>query len=149
MFNYDYLFGDHFAKVSNQAKLLYIKMNFYATCGFVANPKTILDSMGYDMGVLQELIINDEVLTLPDRCEVFLTSYFLHNHNFKPMSWLSTPFAAYWKGKLFIKSNGVATFKKPNLENNENASNNFSVKIQTPPSNETDWDRLLETIDKA
>ena len=111
MFYYPFLFSDHMAKVSNQAKLYYIALNFYAINGFVANPLQILDSFGYDKSVLQELINNEEILALPDREEVFITSYFVHNKGLKPITWLSTPFAPYWKGKLFIKKdNGVATF---------------------------------------
>ncbi len=110
MFNYSYLFGDHMAKVSNQAKLYYIELNFFANNGFVANPIKILDSLGYDKGVFQELVNNGELLTLPDRCEVFIAAYFLHNKGMKPLSWLSSPFAVYWKGKLYVKKNGIVTF---------------------------------------
>lgn len=109
MFNYDYLFGDHMAKVSHQAVLYYIKLMFFANNGFVSNPMEVLDSLGYDKTIYYELLANGEILSLPERSEIFITSYFIHNH-FKPMSWLSTPFAVYWKGKLFIKKNGVATF---------------------------------------
>ena len=38
MFNFNFLFNDHFAKVSNQAKLYYVALNFYAINGFVPNP---------------------------------------------------------------------------------------------------------------
>lgn len=112
MFKYDYLFGDHFAKASPRAKLLYINLSFYADNGFVANPKQICKSMGYDEGTLQELVDIEEVLTIEKRSEVFLTSYFVHNANFKPKAWLLSPFAEYWKGRLWIKNNRVATLKK-------------------------------------
>lgn len=111
MFNFNLLFGDHMAKVSDKAKLYYIKLNFYANNGFVPNPMSVLDSMGvgYDKSVFQELVNNGELLTLPDRCEVFITSYFVHNH-FNASSWTHTIYFPYWKGKLWTKRNGVATF---------------------------------------
>ena len=118
MFNFDYLFGDHMAQVSDQAKLYYIKLCFFANCGFVANPKSVADSMGYDKSVIDELIGIGELLKLPDRAEVFITSYFVHNH-FNPSSWTKTPYFPYWKGKLWTKKNGVATFKKPEEEENQ------------------------------
>ena len=111
MMNYPFLFGDHFSAVSNEARLLYIEMMFFANNGFVANPKAILDSRNYPIDVLNELIANGDVLKLPDRSEVFITSYFIHNPGFKPASWKNTPFAIYWMGKLHVKKNGVATFK--------------------------------------
>lgn len=112
VFNYDMLFSDHFKRVSDKAKWYYVNLMFHADNGFVSNPLSLLDSMGdgYTKDVLIELIKNEDVLTLPDRCEIFITSYFVHTH-FKPMSWLSSPFSIYWKGKLFLKKNGVATFK--------------------------------------
>ena len=121
MFSYEYLFSDYFANVSMQAKLYYIKLNFFAEYGFVPNPLEILDSLGYDKSVLLELIRSEEVLTLPNRKEVFLTSYFIHNYRFNPFDWNKSPFAVYWKGKLFIKKNGVATFKgnSPHLAKNK------------------------------
>lgn len=112
MFKYDFLFGDHFAKASPQAKLLYINLSFYADCGFVSNPRQICKSMGYDEGVIQELIDIDELLTVEGRAEMFITSYFVHNKNFKPLSWLSTAFGEYWKNKMWMKKNGIATLKK-------------------------------------
>ena len=115
LFNYDLLFGDYMSKCSNEARLYYIKIMFYANNGFVANPMGVLDSMGYDRSVYQELVDHKELLVLPDRCEVFITSYFVHNR-FKPMSWMSSPFAIYWKNKLYIKKNGVATFNPQGLE---------------------------------
>lgn len=118
VFNYNMLFSDHFSRVSDQAKLYYIKLMFFAHNGFVSNPLSVLDSMGYDKSVLDELIANEDVLKLPDRCEVFITSYFVHTH-FKPMSWMSTPFSIYWKGKLYIKKNGVATFKPQKTDEEE------------------------------
>ena len=131
MFNFDLLFGDHMAKCSDQAKLYYIKLCFFANCGFVANPLSVLDSLGYDKGVYQELIDNGEILKLPDRCEVFITAYFVHNH-FKASSWLSTPYAPYWKGKLYTKKNGIATFTPQSNEPEE--------------KEETIHDQIIETI---
>ena len=108
--------GDYFAKASPKAKLLYINLSFYADCGFVANPKQICESMGYDESVLQELIDIEEILTIKGRSEMFLTSYFVHNANFKPTSWAGTPFAPYWEGKLWVKKNRVATLLKNSKE---------------------------------
>ena len=118
MFNFDLLFGDYMARCSDQAKLYYIKLCFFANCGFVANPLSVLDSMGYDKSVLKELIDAGELLKLPDRAEVFITSYFVHNH-FNPSWWTHTPYFPYWKGKLYTKKNGVATFT-PQKEEEEN-----------------------------
>lgn len=129
MFNYDFLFGDHFAKASPKAKLLYINLSFYADCGFVANPKQICKSMGYDESVLQELIDIDELLTLEGRAEMFITSYFVHNTNFKPFSWLSSPFGEYWKNKMWMKKNKIATLKKQNKE--EQQEQDTSVEKDT------------------
>lgn len=145
MFNYDLLFGDHFAKVSNQAKLYYIKLNFYADRGFVANPISVLDSLGFDKSVFQELVINGEILTLPNRCEVFITSYFVHNRfngkgdNKAAKSWLSSPFAQYWKGKLWTKGNGVATFKPQD----EPTVTDPLANVIAPVSNQ-DWNNLFD-----
>lgn len=116
MFNFDYLFSDHFAQVSNQAKLYYIKLCFYANRGFVANPLSVLDSLGFDKSVFWELVKNDEILTLPDRSEVFITSYFIHNPGLKAKELGFSPFWVYWRGKLRIKQNGVATFKAEGLD---------------------------------
>lgn len=111
MLNYGLMFGDHMAKVSDKAKLLYIKLMFNADRGFVPNPLSVLDSMGvgYDKSVYQELIDNGEILTLPDRDEVFITLYFVHNH-FNASDWVHTIYYPYWKDKLWTKRNGVATF---------------------------------------
>ena len=96
-------------------------MSFYADAGFVANPLQICKSMGYDESVLQELIDIEEILTLENRSEVFITSYFVHNVNFNPYSWLNTPFGEYWKKKMWMKKNRIATFKheKAGSENKE------------------------------
>ena len=128
LLNYDYLFSDHMACCSHQAKLYYIKLMFYANNGFVANPFGVLDSLGYDRGVFDELVTNEELLTLPGRSEVFITAYFIHT-KFKPMSWLSNPFSIYWKGKLYIKKNGVATFKPQEPETDP-------LDVIQPPVNE-------------
>ena len=61
MFYYPFLFSDHMAKVSNQAKLYYIALNFYAINGFLANPIQVLDSFGYDKGIFTELLNNGEI----------------------------------------------------------------------------------------
>ena len=120
MFNYEYLFSDHFAKISNQAKLYFIKLNFFANNGFVANPLEVLDSLGYDKGVLQELINNDEILTIPDRSEVFISSYFIHNKGIDCYAWRKTWFAIYWENKLYVKKNGVVKFDpEGKLQENE------------------------------
>lgn len=118
MFNFDYLFSDHFAQVSNQAKLYYIKLCFYANRGFVANPMSVLDSLGFDKSVYWELVKNDEILTLPDRSEVFITSYFIHNPGLRAKELGFSPFWIYWRGKLHLKRNGVATFKAEGLYDN-------------------------------
>ena len=139
MFNFDYLFGDHFANVSDEAKLLYIKLMFFATDGFVANPLSVLDSMGYDRSVIDELIINGDLLKLENRSEVFITAYYIHNHNFSHSGWAKTPFSEYWKGKLWIKDNGVATFK---------ASAVCHPKVQERISTDSKgWSELLDSID--
>ena len=109
--DYNYIFGDYFATVSEQARLYYIHLLFYADKGFVANPIQILDSMGYDKGVYYELLQNEEILSIPGRKEIFITSYFVHN-KFNTNDWTKSTFATYWKGKLWIKENGVATLKK-------------------------------------
>ena len=112
MFKYDFIFGDHFAKASAKAKLLYINLSFYADMGFVSNPRQICKSMGYDESVLDELVKIDELLTQEGRTEMFITSYFVHNTNFNPLSWTSSPFAEYWKGKLWLKKNRIATLNQ-------------------------------------
>lgn len=132
MFNFEMLFGDHMAKVSDKAKLYYIKLNFFANNGFVANPLSVLDSMGegYDKSVFYELVNNGELLTLPDRCEVFITSYFVHNH-FNASSWTHTVYFPYWKGKLYTKKNGVATFTPQKEE--EEKEKQAVEDLLTPP----------------
>ena len=148
MFNYSLLFGDHMNKCSNEARLYFIKLMFYATNGFVSNPMGVLDSMGYDRGVYRELVNNGEILTLPGRCEIFITSYFVHN-KFKPMSWMSSPYAIYWKGKLFIKKNGVATFtpqgeEKPKQKNvGEQVS---SQVVEDEEISDEEFDRLIREL---
>ena len=115
LFNYEYLFCDHFKKVSNQAKLYYIKLNFFANNGFVPNPLEVLDSLKYPKSVLDELIQNEEILTIPDRCEVFIAAYFVHNPGIKCYSWRATPYAVYWEDKLYVKKNGIIQFKPEGL----------------------------------
>ncbi len=146
MFNFDMLFSDHMAKVSDQAKLYYIKLCFFANNGFVANPISVLDSMGYDKSVYHELVANGELLTLPDRCEVFITSYFVHNH-LKPGSWLKTPFAIYWKGKLFTKKNGVATFKPQGEEKEESFADQLEKALPEQKQDNPREDMTEEEID--
>lgn len=139
MFNYDFLFGDHFAKASPKAKLLYINLSFYADCGFVANPKQICKSMGYDESVLQELIDIDELLTLEGRAEMFITSYFVHNTNFKPFSWLSSPFGEYWKNKMWMKKNKIATLKKQDKPKEEQQEQETSVEKEDSSIQEQEY----------
>ena len=147
-FNYNLLFGDHFNKVSNQAKLYYIKLMFYADRGFVANPITILDSLGYDKSVYWELVKNDEILTLPDRCEIFITSYYLHNRGFNWREWTKSPFCIYWFGKLAFKQNGVAKFN-PNGLKQKTGDNELlaNVKMAKGTENEEisdeEWNKLI------
>lgn len=169
LLNYDYIFNDHMAKCSHQAKLYYIKLMFFANNGFVSNPKEILDSFGFDIGVLNELIANDEIKTLPGRDEVFITSYFIHT-KFNPASWTKTPFAEYWRGKLYIKKNGVATFKPQESEDDlleevkkiddSKAQQQVKkcltgiVKLQNDTEEKSedspiDWDGLLDDIESA
>lgn len=118
-FNYNFLFCDHFAKISNEARLYYIKLNFYADNGFVPNPMQVLDSLGYSKDVYYELIRNGELLSIPDRCEVFISSYFVHNKGLKPFSWRGTPYAVYWENKLYVKKNGVVDFAPEGLKRKE------------------------------
>lgn len=151
MFDYDYLFGDHFAKVSNEARLLYIKLMFHATEGFVSNPLSTLDSLGYDRGVLNELISNGDILTLDGRCEVFITAYYVHNKNFNRSGWIKTPFSDYWRGKLWIKDNGVATLKQKTTPIYEPANSDKLQTEEKPQSSDNDstydWDVLLGMVD--
>ena len=146
MFNYNYLFNDHFAKCSNEAKLLYIKMNFYAVNGFVPNPIQILDSMGYDKGVYNELILSGEIMTIPNREEVFITSYFLHNPGINPKTWRNTPFAIYWKGKLHIKKNRIATFRVLSSHDNFEEEHIEIPEYIEPPTVENIQDRAVIRI---
>ncbi len=156
------------AKCSHQAKLYYIKLMFFANNGFVSNPKEILDSFGFDIGVLNELIANDEIKTLPGRDEVFITSYFIHT-KFNPASWTKTPFAEYWRGKLYIKKNGVATFKPQESEDDplqdvkkiDDSKPEELKKIlhgivqlqndseEKSEDSQTDWDKLLDDIEAS
>lgn len=145
MFNYDFLFGDHFAKASPKAKLLYINLSFYADCGFVANPKQICKSMGYDESVLQELIDIDELLTLEGRAEMFITSYFVHNTNFKPFSWLSSPFGEYWKNKMWMKKNKIATLKKQDKSKEEQQEQEASIEKDTSSIQEQEYRNIKRT----
>lgn len=137
MFNYDFLFGDHFAKISNQAKLYYIDLNFFANNGFVANPLQILDSLGYDKGVFQELVKNGELLVLPDRSEIFIASYFIHNPKIDCYSWRKTRFAVYWEDKLYVKKNGVVKFA-PEGNVKELLEYDTLDKIVEPDQNQVD-----------
>lgn len=137
LLNYNFLFNDHLAECSHQAKLYYIKLMFFANNGFVANPLEVLDSLGFDKGVYYELVSHDELLTLEGRKEVFITSYFIHT-KFNPASWLKTPFAPYWKGKLYTKQNGIATLKKPKA---------MAETGSEPEPTDDQWDRLLDDIE--
>ena len=140
-FDFNYIFNDHMAKCSDQAKLYYIKLMFFATNGFVSNPLEVLDSLGYDKGIFYELVRNDEIMTLPGRSEVFITAYFLHTH-FNAASWLSSPFAIYWKGHLWTKKNGVATYRKPP----EDEDNEEPPKKREEVSKDR-WDKLVDDLD--
>lgn len=149
MFNYNFLFSDHMAKVSNQAKLYYIALNFFAINGFVPNPLQVLDSLGYDKGVFNELVCNGELLTIPDRSEIFIASYFVHNKGMTCYSWRSTPYAVYWENKLFVKKNGVCTFKPQGLEDKDTDVSDPLDKIEEPDPNEgnkNEWDKLVGEI---
>lgn len=165
MFSYMFLFGDHFGKVSNQAKLYYIALNFFCDRGFVSNPLGILDSLGYDKSVYYELVKNEEILTLPDRCEVFITSYYIHNDKFNPKEWYKSPFSIYWIGKLYIKKNGVATFnpegipqeQKDFLSNVHQPGEQEPVKQVEPQpytqkkskgATEEEWAKLMNELDE-
>lgn len=108
MFSYEMLMGDHHAKLSPEARLYYIELNFYSNNGFVANPIKILDSNNYDRGILQELISNDDILSIPDRSEVFITAYFAHNPKLNKYTWKNTPYGIYWENKMYVKKNGIA-----------------------------------------
>lgn len=143
MFNYNFLFNDHFAKISNKAKLYYIELNFFANNGFVPNPLKILDSLGYDKSVFDELVKNDELLVLPGRSEVFITSYFIHNKGLKCYSWRATPYAVYWEGKLYVKKNGIATFNPNGIEKKEIDELD---KIEEPIEKEPEWDEIIEKL---
>ena len=160
MFNFNFLFNDHFAKVSNQAKLYYIKLCFFADRGFVPNPLSVLDSLGFDKGVYWELIKNEEILTLPDRDEIFITSYFLHNPGLKSEEIHFSPFWIYWRTKLHMKKNGVATFKpeglydnSPNLDPlakvkapNDSTQVNQSKAVDNKVD-EDRWDKMISDIE--
>lgn len=148
MFDYEMLFGDHMGKVSHQAKLYYIKLNFYAHNGFVSNPMEVLDSLGFDKGVFMELVNNEELLTLPNRSEVFITSYFVHNR-FKFDIWKASPFYQYWKGKLFIKKNGVATFKPQGDDGEDSIVADDTPKSQEEKYSKDDWDKLFPDDSKT
>lgn len=143
MFSYEWLFADHFAKLSEQARLFYIKLNFYANNGFVANPLQVLDSLGYDRSILNELILNEDILCLKDRCEVFITAFFVHNKGVNPMSWKYTPFFPYWDGKLYVKKNGIATFK-PQKKGWSLADAIY--QFDTPKGESAAWDERLEPL---
>ena len=147
MLNYNYLFSDHMAKCSDQAKLYYIKLMFFANNGFVSNPIEILDSFGYDRGVLNELIANEDLLVLPGRSEVFITAYFIHTR-FKPLTWLTSPFATYWRGKLYIKENGVASFKPPVVPADPMDKIVVPGKVEpSTPKQKDNWDKILDDLE--
>lgn len=136
MFNFNFLFNDHFAKISNQAKLYYIKLNFFADNGFVPNPLEVLDSLNYDRGVLNELIRNEEIITVPDRSEVFIKSYFIHNPGIKPFSWRATPYAVYWENRLFVKKNGIVDFDPNGLKRSKETDPLDKIKVATETESE-------------
>ena len=139
MFNYEFLFNDHFSKVSINAKLLYIQMCFFANAGFVPNPKQLCKELGFTTKALQELIDNGEILTKEGRSEVVITSYFIHNKNFEPLWWTKTPYATYWYGYLWVKKNRVFTLKKPKEQN---------IEIETPSEEEKVVDPIVKKSSK-
>lgn len=143
LFNYEFLFNDHLAKCSKEAQLLYIKLNFYANNGFVPNPLQVLDSLNYDKSILKELICAEEILTLPNRDEVFITSYYVHNYKIDTRSWLKTVYAEYWKGKLWIKQNRIATLKeyKPKA-----AAELPKAQEQPETQDGSSWEKLYEDL---
>lgn len=144
LLNWEYLFGDYQAKLSEKAKIYYVKLMFFANNGFVGDPKQVLDSLGYDIGILNELIIAGEVLRIPGRDEIFITSYFVHT-KFNPMSWLSNPYAIYWKGKLWVKKNGIATLKEQPKE--KDPMDQFKQSEETEEQGGLDWDKMLDSLD--
>lgn len=158
MFNFNFLFGDYFANVSNQAKLYYIKLCFFADRGFVPNPMSILDSLGFDKSVYWELVKNDEILTIPDRKEVFITSYFLHNPGLKTDEIHFSPFWIYWRSKLHMKRNGVATFNPDGL-NDSNPNFDPLAKVKTPTDvkpapkqvkdDNDEWNKMMDDLEKS
>ena len=111
-------------------------------------PMSVLDSLGYDKGVFDELVKNGELLVIPDRCEVFITSYFVHNKGFKRSSWKASPFAVYWENKLYIKSNGIVDFAPEGLPKKElDPLDKIQVATNTQESvNSDDWDRIMDDI---
>lgn len=119
LFNYDFLWNDHFQMVSDHAKLLYIKMNFYAVNGFVANPIQVCQSLGYDLQTLNELEANDEILRLPNRSEIFITSYFVHNKGLDIKSFYNTIYAPYWKERIYFKNNRIASYNRATIQHLE------------------------------
>ena len=145
-FNYNFLFCDHFAKISNEARLYYIKLNFYADNGFVPNPLQVLDSLGYDKSVFNELVANKEILVLPDRCEVFISSYFVHNKGLKRSCWKSTPYAVYWENKLYVKQNGIVDFAPEGLTKKESDPLD---KIEEPKEEAQDYDQIMQELEKT
>lgn len=161
MFYFDYLFGDHFEKVSAKAKLLYVNLNFYANAGFVANPKKICKEMGFNETTIDELIKNGELLSIEGRDEMFITSYFVHNPNFQPLHWTKTPYATYWFGKLWMKKNRVATLKQPkeNEEKPQNVDEKKEPRHDTRPQidptlpdsakDDDSFDALINVIENA
>ena len=110
LLNGDYFKSDNFCKLSEQARLYYIMLLLEANNGFVSNPKGILDSMNYDKSVLIELVENGDVLAKPNRDEIFITCFYVHNKGNNTYGWKNTPFAIYWKD-LWVKQNRVATLK--------------------------------------
>lgn len=139
-FYYDFLFGDHFGKLSNEALIYYIALNFYADNGFVANPMRVLDSLGFAKVTFDELVANGEIIVQADRSEVFITAYYLHNKGFKPASWLGSPFAPYWIGKLTTKTNRIAKFYPGGIPN-KNKKDPIEV-IEEPSDDAIKWDAV-------
>ena len=108
---------------------------------------SVLDSLGYDIGVFNELKANGELLQLEGRSEVFITSYFIHNKGIDCYSWRKTRYAVYWEDKLFVKKNGVVKFAPeglPKAEPKDPLDKIEEPKEETEENNSDDWNNNLE-----
>lgn len=162
MLNYGMIFSEKFSRISNQAKLLYIKLNFYAIKGFVTNPMQILNSLNYDKKVFDELVDNGDILTLEGRGEIFITAYYVHNYSFPRSEWLRSPFAPYWKKKMTVNEDGLAVFgtympmSKNELLGNVSEPKTEEIKIENPKpiqivsekDDEEEWNNIVREIEE-